>query len=79
MFRYVVNHSLFAIPSRTKWNEILEDLFFKVECGKYVLSNTDWLYPKPTTGDLKTRKYNYPLIRTFGPLQGGAIIFKLVF
>ena len=46
VFRYVVNHYFFATPSRTKWNAIIGEFFFKVECDKDVLANTDWLSPK---------------------------------
>ena len=50
MFRYVVHNSFFATPSRTRYNAILEDLFFKVECRKSILAYTDWLSPKKNYG-----------------------------
>ena len=41
MFLYVVNHSFFEMHPRMKYNTILDDFFFKVECGKDVLANKD--------------------------------------
>ena len=46
VFRYDVNHSLLATPSQAKWNAILEDLLFNVECGEDVLANSYWVSPK---------------------------------